>query len=98
MVQVDYALSILKISWITLKTDYPKKILLMMHWIKMFCMQLVLREQEQRTRQAAVVYFLSSMGDIPTTSVKGATLVPEGGGAHSMLSSNMTGVIVVRII
>ena len=98
MVQVDYALSILKISWIILKTDYPKKMLLMMHWIKIFCMQLVLREQEQKTRQAAVVYFLSGIGTIPTTTVQRGALFLEGGGAHSMLSSNMTGIIVVRII
>ena len=63
----------------------------------MFPQQLVLREQEQRTRQVAAVYSLSSMGDIPTTPVKGATLVPEGGGAHSMLSTEMIGIIVVRI-
>ena len=64
----------------------------------MFCMQLVLREREQRTRQAAVVYFLSSTGTIPTTPVQRGTLFVEGGGAHSMLSSKMTGIIVVRII
>ena len=63
----------------------------------MFPQQLVLREQEQSTRQAAGVYSLLSMGDIPTTPVKGATLVPEGGGAHSMLSTKMIGIIVVRI-
>ena len=63
----------------------------------MFPQQLVLREQEQRTRQVAAVYSLSSMEDIPTTPVKWATLVPEGGGAHSMLSTKMIGIIVVRI-
>ena len=63
----------------------------------MFPQQLVLREQEQRTRQVAAVYSLSSMGDIPTTPVNGATLVPEGGGTHSMLSTKMIGIIVVRI-
>ena len=35
----------------------------------MFPQQLVLLEQEQRTRQVAAVYSLSSMGDIPTTPV-----------------------------
>ena len=43
------------------------------------------------------MYFLSSIGGIPTTPVKGATFVLEGGGARSMLSSNKTGLIVVRI-
>lgn len=60
-------------------------------------MQLVLREQEQRTRQAAVVYFLSSIGTIPTTTVQRGALFLEGGGAHSMLSSKMTGIIVIMI-
>ena len=43
------------------------------------------------------MYFLSSIGGIHTTPVKGATFILEGGGALSMLSSNKTGLIVVRI-
>ena len=68
-----------------------------MHWIKMFPQQLVLREQEQRTGQVAVVYSLSSMKAVPTTPVQIRTLLLESGGAHSMLSTKTNGVIVVRI-
>ena len=42
------------------------------------------------------MYFLSSIGVVPTTPVKGATFVLDGGGARSMLSLK-TGLIVVRI-
>ena len=63
----------------------------------MFPQQLVLREQEQRTGQVAVVYSLSSMKAVPTTPVQIRTLLLESGGAHSMLSTKTNGVIVVRI-
>ena len=68
-----------------------------MHWIKMFPQQLVLREQEQRTRQVAAVYSLSSIKAVPTTPVQISTLFVESGGAHSILSTETTGIIVVRI-
>ena len=63
----------------------------------MFPQQLVLREQEQRTRQVAAVYSLSSIKAVPTTPVPISTLFLESGGAHSMLSTKTTGIIVVRI-
>ena len=66
-----------------------------MHWIKMFPQQLVLREQEQRTRQVAAVYSLSSIKAVPTTPVQISTLFV--GGAHSILSTKTTGIIVVRV-
>ena len=62
----------------------------------MFPQPIVLREQEQRTGLVAVVYSLSSMKAVPTTPAQRVTLLLEGG-AHSRLSSNVTGLIAVRI-
>ena len=62
----------------------------------MFPQPIVLREQEQRTGLVAVVYSLSSMKAVPTTPVQRVALLLEGG-AHSRLSSNVTGLIAVRI-
>ena len=62
----------------------------------MFPQPIVLREQEQRTGLVAVVYSLSSIKAVPTTPAQRVTLLLEGG-AHSRLSSNVTGLIAVRI-
>ena len=63
----------------------------------MFSQPIVLQEREQRTRQVAVVYFLSSMKAVRITSVLGKYReILRDRGVHSMLSTMVTGRLVVR--